>query len=409
MNAFDGTPPGEPWTKHCIRDKWKRIVPNLANVMAALRLAPEIADIFSYDEMERRTIISEAIDGQNSGFPRPVDDSDVSRVQEFLQRNDMPRIGKDTTHQAVDLRARERPFHPVRDYLSSLKWDGTPRLDTWLFVYFGAEGDPHYLAPIGRMFLVSMVARIFAPGCKVDYMLVVEGDQGNLKSSACRVLAGGWFSDNLPDLQSGDLVRLSMHLRGKWLIEIGELASFHSADTERLKTFLSQREERFTPKFARKEVTEPRQCAFIGTTNKAVYLKDETGARRFWPFKATIINLAELARNRDQLFAEAVALYRGGAQWWPDAAFERAYIKPQQEARREVDAWQEPIAAYVASRQSVTPGEVARKALKIAMPRIATTDIRRITAVLVTLGLVRSDKKDVAGNYPYLRKEVAPR
>lgn len=407
MNAIDGFPPGgEHWGKHCIKDKWGRIVPNLANVMAALRLAPEIAHVFSYDEMERRIVIASAIDGRNSDvLPRPVDDSDVSRVQEFLQRNDMPRIGKDTTHQAVDLRARERPFHPVRDYLSSLRWDRSPRLELWLATYFGAEGEPDYLAGIGRMFLVSMAARIFSPGCKCDYMLVIEGDQGNLKSTACRILAGDWFSDNLPDLQFSDPVRLSMHLRGKWLIEIGELASFHRSDTERLKTFLTQREERFTPKFARKEVTEPRQCTFVGTTNKKEYLKDETGGRRFWPFKANSIDLAALARDRDQLFAEAVDVYRSGAKWWPDDAFERRYIKPQQEARREVDAWQEPIAAYVAGKPSVTPGEVARKALKIATSRVGTSDVRRITAVLVALGMVRSDKKDSAGNFPYLKKE----
>jgi predicted P-loop ATPase len=318
-------------------------------------------------------------------FPRTVRDADVSQLQEWLQNLGLPKIGKDQVHQAVDQRAMERSFHPVRDYLDGVRWDKTPRLDAWLAAYFGAPaGD--YAAKIGRMFMIAMVARIFKPGCKVDYMLVPEGEQGERKSTALRILAGEkWFSDSLPDLHHCDQVRLSMHLRGKWLIEIGELSSIGKADTELLKAFVTRQEEKFTPKFGRKEVTEPRQCVFAGTTNKSTYLKDETGARRFWPFKVGFIDLDALTRDRDQLFAEAVAAYRAGEHWWPDTAFEREHIKPQQDARFDADAWEEVIGNAVKGQDRATVSHIAVIALGIELGKVDRRTEMRIAAILTRM------------------------
>jgi predicted P-loop ATPase len=380
------------WAERCIKDDFGRIIPNLANVLVALRALPEIADAFAHDEMSCVTIIRAALPAAPHGesasvapFPRAVRDEDVSQLQEWLQHQGIPKIGKDQIHQAVDQRAMERAFHPVRDYLSGLRWDKTRRLDDWLSTYLGAPKDA-YTARIGRLFLIGMVARIFQPGCKMDYMLVLEGDQGERKSSALRILAGEYFSDSLPDLHHGDAVRLSMHLRGKWLIEIGELSAFGKADTEALKAFITRQEEKFTPKFARREVTEPRQCVFTGSTNKRVYLKDETGARRFWPTMPGRILLDALTRDRDQLFAEAVGAYRGGEHWWPDATFEREHIKPQQKDRFEADAWQEPIEKFVKGLERVTIAEMANGALDIPTGKISPADQKRIAGVLTTIG-----------------------
>ena len=247
------------------------------------------------------------------------------------------------------------------------------------------------------MFLVGMVARVFTPGCQNDYMIVLEGEQGERKSSACRVLADEWFSDGLKTIGDKDA---SQHLCGKWLIEIGELSAFGRADTEALKHFLTQTVERYRPSYGRKQVIEPRQCVFIGTTNKSAYLKDETGARRFWPVKIGRIDLGALTRDRDQLFAEAVEAYRKGEHWWPEATFEREHIKPQQRDRYEADAWQEPIAKFVRGAERVTIAEVANGALDIPTGKIGTEVQRRIAAVLTDGGWTRG--KRTTSGIPFL-------
>ena len=235
------------------------------------------------------------------------------------------------------------------------------------------------------MFLIAMVARIFQPGCKVDYMLVLEGEQGAEKSKGCAVLAGEWFSDGLPDIHAKDA---RQHLRGKWLIEIAELVrKFTRAESEALKAFITRDCERYRPPYGRNDVVEPRQCIFFGTTNRSVYIKDETGGRRFWPVAVVHVNVAAIARDRDQLFAEAVDRHRHGEQWWPDPALERLHIKPEQDNRYESDPWDEDIAAFVANRERVTVAEIARQALHFeAIARVGTHDQRRIVAILTKLG-----------------------
>lgn len=368
------------WLDRCIVENG-RPLPVLANAVIAIEA--ELPRAFAYDNMLRAPMLMVPLKLEDSFRPRIVGDADVAIVQEKLQHLGLSKISKDTVHQAVDMRAHACPFHPVRDYLDALKWDERPRLSKFLSTHLGAEAN-EYTSQIGLMFMVSMVARIFNPGCKADHMLVLEGPQGALKSTACKVLGGAWFSDNLPEVGSGKDV--AQHLNGKWLIEVAEMHAINRAEAAQLKAFITRTTERYRPSYGRKEVIEARQCVFIGTTNKHSYLRDETGGRRFWPVKVGTIDIRALKRDRDQLFAEAVAKHRKHVMWWPDMDFERDHIMPQQAARYEADVWEETIAGYVATKMKVTVGEIARHGLHMEIPRIGTADQRRIAAALEQLG-----------------------
>jgi predicted P-loop ATPase len=409
--AASGVPPDGPpgWHGRLLLDDRGQVLPTLANAALALREAPELAGLLAFDEMARLNLLRRGVPGSRMApveAPRHMTDAHVDTVQEWLQRNGLRRLGKEVTHQAVDLVAQEHGFHPVRDYLDGLRWDGVPRVGKWLSYYLGAEPTP-YTAAIGRMMLVGMVARVKRPGCKADHMVVLGGGQGVGKSTACAILGGGWFSDSLPDL-AGDQVRVSTHLRGKWLIEVAEMSALRRAETAHLKAFLTRTEERFIPKYGRVELVEPRQCLFVGTTNKEAYLHDETGGRRFWPVRVGAIDLKALAHDRDQLFAEAVAAWSDGERWWPDGDFERQHIAPEQEARYEADDWEQAIGEWLAGRDKCTSLDVARRALFIETPRLGTADQRRIAAALERLGWSRGGRSGAKGEREWHRRRDAP-
>ncbi|WP_315775120.1 MULTISPECIES: VapE domain-containing protein [unclassified Bradyrhizobium] len=370
------------WLQDCVCDDRGNPLPVLASALVGLRAV--FADHFALDEMARAPALLAPLNDEPGFVPHICSDVDVGIAQTTLQRLGLKRLTKDVVHQAVAMIAHERRFHPVRTYLDGITWDGKPRIAALFTTYFGSEASP-YVAAIGRMFLISMVARIYQPGCKADHLPVIEGEQGILKSSACAVLGGAWFSDQLPDIT--DAKDASQHLRGKWLIEVAEMHALSRAEATQLKSFISRQQERYRPSYGRLEVIEDRQCVFVGTTNRDTYLRDETGGRRFWPIKAGKIDIEALKRDRDQLFAEAVAMFRKGEHWWPDREFEREHIVPQQAARYEGDdAWEHAIIDYLAQESKVTVGQVATRALSMETPRIGTSDQRRITAILQQLG-----------------------
>ena len=383
------------WLKKLARDDTGKPIPDLANAMTALSEAPELRDLLAYDEMARAPVLLAPVPGtKNTETPHPLNDIDVGAIQNWIQRAAIRRLAKDIVHQASELRADQNRFHPVRRYLDALVWDGTPRLDKWLSYYLGVErirkaapSGEDYVDAIGRMFLISGVARIFDPGCQCDYMLVLEGTQGNLKSSACAILAGEWFSDHLPDLHTSQK-DVSQHLNGKWIVEIPELAALLKADESLIKSFITRRVERYRRSYGRRDVFESRQCVFIGTTNLEAYLRDPTGGRRFWPVKVGVIDLKALKTDRDQLWAEAVVRYRAGEKYWPDAKFEREQIQEQQEARFDEDVWTDPIREHLKGQVQTTVMQMA-VALGFTNEEVGTRDQRRISAILERFGWVR--------------------
>lgn len=392
-----------------VKNRDDKPIPNLGN--CCLLTAQTFPATFKLNTFTGKTEVHQSLPSPVTGKPMPQDgpreltDSDYTAVSAALARSHGLSFSVQQISAAIESTAKENAYHPIRDYLNSLKWDGVPRIDNWLHDFLGAEDTP-YTAGVGRMFLVGLVARIMRPGCKNDYVLILEGAQGIRKSSACRVLAGGrYFSDALPPIRDASK-DLSQHLSGKWLIEMAEMSATSRADTEALKAFLTRTHETYRPAYGRNEVTQPRQCVFIGTTNRSEYLRDATGDRRFWPVRCGTdgnpIDIDSLRDHRDQLFAEAYHLFQTGAQWWPDAAFETENIRPQQAERFECDPWEEMIATHIEITQTdrLTVAGLLTNVIDKKAPSHA--DRSRVRAILQRLGYT---EKKIRGQRHYTKAE----
>ncbi|MGR4895013.1 VapE domain-containing protein [Stenotrophomonas sp. LARHCG68] len=252
---------------------------------------------------------------------------------------------------AVIAVARRYRRHPVREYLSAIVWDGVPRVERMLIDLFGAPDDA-YSRRAALCFAVSAVSRVLwadpknpALGAKVDFMLVLEGEQGKSKSTSLMELFGStWFVETNESPSSKDFYQV---IQGAWAVEIGEMDSFGKADVTAVKTLITRRVDKFRAPYERVPRSYRRECVFVGTTNEHEYLRDPTGGRRFLPVRTDGSMQVELIREqRDQLWAEAVQLFRQGVKWWelPDDAAE------QQEERYIGDSWEGRIALWLSGR-----------------------------------------------------------
>ena len=372
------------WTDGLMLTKHGVPLGNLRNVLHALRNAPEWHDVLAYDAFAARAIMKKP-SPWNGQTGEQWTDYDDNRACEWFQEHEIA-AAAGVVGRGIQTVAREHPFHPVRDYLNSLNWDGTTRLDTWLTTYLGVE-DSQYVRAVGSRFPISCVARIFQPGCQVDQTLILEGPQGTLKSSALRALAHPWFSDRISNLGSKDS---SMEVAGVWIIEMSELDALTKSTTSAIKSFVSRRLDRFRPPYGKHVVDQPRQCVFAGTINPvAGYLSDPTGARRFWPVACGVIDLEALARDRALLWAEAVARLQAGAPWWLETPELEALATAEQAARFNVDAWTETVGNWLVGRNDVSVGEVLVGALSVSPESWSQPAQNRVAAILVSTGFKR--------------------
>ncbi|MGE0750817.1 MAG: VapE domain-containing protein [Variibacter sp.] len=252
-----------------------------------------------YDLFAGRTLI----DGLKD-FGPTLEDAAVDRLWLLLDQRFHFQPSKDLLITVLQDTARINAFHPVRDYLGGLTWDGKSRVDRWLTVYAGAD-DTEYTRAVGSLLLVAAVRRVRSPGAKFDELVVFESGQGTNKSSALKVLAirEDWFADDLPLNAEGK--RVIEQLRGRWIVEAAELSGMRRTDIEHLKAFLSRDIDRARMSYGRLLTEVPRQAVIVGTTNADEYLRDTTGNRRFWPVRIQQFDLDALRRDRDQLWAEA--------------------------------------------------------------------------------------------------------
>jgi putative DNA primase/helicase len=284
------------------------------NVLLAFQLAPELLHLVRLNEFSLNIELTRSPPWRSCMPGSAWCEKDDAGLLVWLQQQSIAVRSVTVAANALLLAAGHNPCHPVREYLDDLLWDSRERLGTMIETYFGATGNADYQSAIGRRFMISAVARIFRPGCQADHMLVLEGVQGIGKTSAVRTLAvkPEWFAGNLPDIHSKDA---PLQLAGRWFVEIAELKAVRNSQVEATKSFISETSDTFRPPYARRTAQFPRQTVFIGTTNESEYLRDRTGNRRYWPVKCSRVDILALARDRDQLWAEAVHEFRSGTQW----------------------------------------------------------------------------------------------
>ena len=345
-----------------------------------------------------------------------TEDDDFSLGMFLAQRYNLVIKSDGALEKAVAQAARKNKFNPVTDYLDAHSWDGKPRLATWLHYVAGVVQSPYY-ALIGRLMIMSMVARAYHPGCQMDYAPVFEGGQGEGKSSLLRVLGGQWYKETPFTVGDKDGY---MAIQGAWLYEIAELDSFNRGDITAIKAFITNVVDDFRAPYGRRTAKYPRRTCFAATTNQEEYLKDTTGARRFWPVRCGTIDLELLAKHRDQLFAEAATLVRAGQQWHPTREEERGLIKPEQEEREIDDVWYPRIYRFVngiAESSSstailylteVTMEVLLTKALQIEIGKLsaARSESTRVGNCMTRMGWHKKRRGGGAREWYYLRPDA---
>jgi putative DNA primase/helicase len=398
------------WQNRLLRNDKGSARDCIANAVLILRSDAHFIGRLRLDELHQATFTRD-LPWERSSTWRPWSDVDDIELAHWCQLRGVI-LKPPTCAAAVQMVASHHRHHAVRGYLETLCWDGTARLDMWLETYLGARIDVEtldaglsddglngeeptpsekytaYLRSIGPKWLIAAVARIYRPGCKVDHVIVFEGPQGVGKSTCLRILAGDdWFADEISDLGTKDSAQ---DLRGKWIVELAEVAALKRATLERMKAFISRNVDHYRPSYGRRSIDFPRQCVFAGTTNADAYLADETGNRRFWPVRVTGLQLDALERDRDQLWAEAVARFKAGEIWWLEREVE-AFAAEEQEQRRQGDPWEEAILDWLGRQTKTehTVAEILSGALRREVGDWTQADLNRVARCLRANGYER--------------------
>ena len=333
-------------------DEWKaeleytksgKLLCNIANIILILENDPALAGHIVHD-------LFTGMDSAKDGLPwnknaNQWTDTDDANLRVWLEKH-YDITGKEKIADALTAVLTRHSYHPIRDYLNGLTWDGVPRLDRIIIDYMGAE-DSELNRAMSRKHFVAAVARVFNPGCKYDYCLIMSGAEGIGKSTLLRVMGGKWFNDSITTLEGKEGME---QLRRAWVVELGELSSIKRSDVEQVKAHLSKQVDIYRAAYARRVLEHPRQCVFCGTTNEALFLKGDTGNRRFWviPVVAELRKYKDwseaIRRDRDQLWAEAVHYYKQGEPLYLSEELEAQAKQRQQDFNDDND---DPIVAML--------------------------------------------------------------
>lgn len=370
------------WKNQLSRSENGSLIAHMHNVELILGNDERWAGVIGYSSFSSKIVkLRAAPYGGGVGEWADIDDM---RVMKWLAQQYNLRVKSTHVIEAVSVVAHDHSFHPVCEYLKGLEWDRVPRLSTWLTDVLGVELND-YSAKVGKRWMVSAVGRVMVPGCKADSVMILEGAQGAGKSTALGVLGGEWFMDTPFTLGDKDAFQA---IRGKWIIELGELDSFNKAESTKAKQFFSASTDTYRESYGRRTMDVPRQCVFAGTTNQDEYLKDATGNRRYWPVACTKVDLDLLREIRDQLWAEAVFCYEAGDIWWVNRD-EAPLFAEAQEERFVVDEWEGPILNWLEESQlgeTTTGSEILSGPLKLDAGHWGKPEQMRVGAIMHRLG-----------------------
>lgn len=389
------------------RDPYGKLEPNsMHNLLLYLRHKPKYLGLFRYDRFAGAIILHREPywQGKEAFKVRKRVDTDITYMKASMEKDGLAPSSA-SVREAIDVVAKENWINPPLEYFESLKWDGIKHIESWLETYLGATGDKEYLSAVGMCFLIAGVARIYDPGCKAENMLVLEGEQGLMKSTALATLANvgrgkdeeSYFCDTLTfgKIQEKDTVTIS---QGKLIIEFAELASLGNREIEEVKSWMSIQTDEIRKPYGHDVEKFPRQFILAGSTNESLWLKDQTGNRRFWPVKCGHIDIKALTEFREQLWAEAVYMYKNKSIWWiPKTSHLFAKAQEEQNLRLLEDIWASPVEKCAEYKEFVTVAEILSE-MGIEVAHQNKQSQGRVISVLKRLGYLPKLKK--VGNKP---------
>lgn len=329
MEFEDITDDDEDFLSKLKRDKNGTPESDVYNCLVVLKQDPSLKGKIRLDEFAHRLVVIDDLPWRGKDETPYWTDTDDACLRNYFATKYLIK-GKGIIDDALQEVTQDNKFHPVREYIKGLTWDGECRLDTLFIDYIGAE-DTEYIRAVTRKWMCGAVARVMDPGVKFDTAIVLYGSQGLGKSLILERLGRKWFNNSLVDIKTKDALE---QIQGSWIVELAELAPTYKNDNEIVKAFISRTSDRFRSPYGRRTEEYPRQCVFAGSTNNLMFLKDRTGNRRFWPITGDKdrktkhswdLSKAEI----DQLWAEAFVYWSEGEPLVLEGALEEEALRIQ--------------------------------------------------------------------------------
>ena len=359
---------------------------------------PNIITIMEKDKRWKKRIWLNEFSNAIYMKDNPLKDTDYTRIKRWMYKHYNVHFTTDSIVEATNYIAEVNGHNPLTSWLNKSVWDGVPRMDEWLVRACGTE-DNKLNREIGRRWLVQCVARAMEPGCKADCVLILVGPQGARKSTTFRILGSPeYFCDTPMDIGSSNAY---MQIHRAWIYEVAELDSIRRARNSSTKAFLSAQEDTFRLPYARQTVTLKRHTVFCGTTNKAEFITDETGSRRYWPIQVGKMNTDWTEHNRHQLWAEAVVAYKNGEKWYLENETQEK-LNEQSSDFRQFDPWHEIIERYIrANGVNLSTTDLMEQGLKLEKYQMTRASEMRVGDIMRQLGFERVRRR-IFGDRKYI-------